>query len=171
MSRPISFAPQRLAEGDTVVAGEKTDYQAGQRDAAGPDAGRHDLPQCRNEAGQGRSDRPFGRHLCARSSVVTRAIGDRPPQFGRTALPARRLHGHGWCGVEPRQRQPELCQGGPAPVGRAVRPLTRGVAKNPVDHPHGGGEGRTSGGRPSGDPVGQADQGCPHAAITSRRTR
>jgi large subunit ribosomal protein L2 len=27
------------------------------------------------------------------------------------------------------------------------RPLTRGVAKNPVDHPHGGGEGRTSGGR------------------------
>src|SRR3546814_14278378 len=26
------------------------------------------------------------------------------------------------------------------------RPLTRGVAKNPVDHPHGGGEGRTSGG-------------------------
>ena len=26
-------------------------------------------------------------------------------------------------------------------------PKVRGVAKNPVDHPHGGGEGRTSGGR------------------------
>lgn len=29
------------------------------------------------------------------------------------------------------------------------RPSVRGVAKNPVDHPHGGGEGKTSGGRPS----------------------
>ena len=30
-----------------------------------------------------------------------------------------------------------------------VRPTVRGVAMNPVDHPHGGGEGRTSGGRPT----------------------
>ena len=30
---------------------------------------------------------------------------------------------------------------------RGVRPTVRGVAMNPVDHPHGGGEGRTSGGR------------------------
>ena len=34
--------------------------------------------------------------------------------------------------------------------GRGIRPTVRGVAMNPVDHPHGGGEGRTSGGR---DPV------------------
>ena len=32
------------------------------------------------------------------------------------------------------------------------RPHVRGVAMNPVDHPHGGGEGRTSGGRPSCSP-------------------
>lgn len=32
---------------------------------------------------------------------------------------------------------------------KGVRPLSRGVAMNPVDHPHGGGEGKTSGGRPS----------------------
>ena len=40
---------------------------------------------------------------------------------------------------------------------RGVRPTVRGVAMNPVDHPHGGGEGRTSGGRhpvsPSGTPT------------------
>lgn len=40
---------------------------------------------------------------------------------------------------------------------RGVRPHCRGVAMNPVDHPHGGGEGRTSGGRhpcsPSGLPT------------------
>lgn len=31
-------------------------------------------------------------------------------------------------------------------------PIVRGVAKNPIDHPHGGGEGKTSGGRPSVSP-------------------
>ena len=43
-----------------------------------------------------------------------------------------------------------------------VRPQTRGVAMNPVDHPHGGGEGSTTA-RPSpGDAVGRADPGLPH---------
>lgn len=37
-------------------------------------------------------------------------------------------------------------------IGR--RPKVRGVAMNPVDHPHGGGEGKTSGGRPSVNPKG-----------------
>ena len=31
---------------------------------------------------------------------------------------------------------------------QGIRPTVRGVVMNPVDHPHGGGEGRTSGGRP-----------------------
>ncbi|KAL7174753.1 hypothetical protein ACSBR1_043931 (mitochondrion) [Camellia fascicularis] len=35
------------------------------------------------------------------------------------------------------------------------RPIVRGVAMNPVDHPHGGGEGRTKGGRPSASPWGK----------------
>lgn len=35
------------------------------------------------------------------------------------------------------------------------RPKVRGVAMNPVDHPHGGGEGKTSGGRPSVTPWGK----------------
>ena len=39
---------------------------------------------------------------------------------------------------------------------KGVRPQTRGVAMNPVDHPLGGGEGRSSGGRPAVSPVGQA---------------
>lgn len=33
-----------------------------------------------------------------------------------------------------------------------LKPKTRGVAMNPVDHPHGGGEGKSSGGRPSVSP-------------------
>jgi large subunit ribosomal protein L2 len=39
------------------------------------------------------------------------------------------------------------------------RPNVRGVAKNPVDHPHGGGEGKTSGGRPSVTPKGLPTKG------------
>ena len=41
------------------------------------------------------------------------------------------------------------------------RPHTRGVAMNPVDHPHGGGEGKTSGGRPSVTPWGKITKGQP----------
>lgn len=41
------------------------------------------------------------------------------------------------------------------------RPSVRGVAMNPVDHPHGGGEGKTSGGRPSVTPWGRLTKGFP----------
>jgi large subunit ribosomal protein L2 len=41
------------------------------------------------------------------------------------------------------------------------RPSVRGVAMNPVDHPHGGGEGKTSGGRPSVTPKGKITKGKP----------
>ncbi len=43
---------------------------------------------------------------------------------------------------------------------RGIRPTVRGVAMNPVDHPHGGGEGRTSGGRHPVDPWGNPTKGA-----------
>jgi large subunit ribosomal protein L2 len=42
---------------------------------------------------------------------------------------------------------------------RGVRPTVRGVAMNPVDHPHGGGEGKTSGGRHPVSPWGTPTKG------------
>lgn len=42
-----------------------------------------------------------------------------------------------------------------------IRPKVRGVVKNPVDHPHGGGEGKTSGGRLSSTPWGKLTKGVP----------
>lgn len=42
---------------------------------------------------------------------------------------------------------------------RGIRPTVRGVAMNPVDHPHGGGEGRTSGGRHPCTPWGVPTKG------------
>jgi large subunit ribosomal protein L2 len=49
---------------------------------------------------------------------------------------------------------------------RGIRPTVRGVAMNPVDHPHGGGEGRTSGGR---DPV--TPWGVPTKGYRTRRNK
>jgi large subunit ribosomal protein L2 len=51
---------------------------------------------------------------------------------------------------------------------RGVRPTVRGVAMNPVDHPHGGGEGRTSGGRHPVSPWGTPTKG--YKTRTNKRT-
>ena len=51
---------------------------------------------------------------------------------------------------------------------RGVRPTVRGVAMNPVDHPHGGGEGRTSGGRHPVSPWGNPTKG--HKTRKNKRT-
>jgi len=51
---------------------------------------------------------------------------------------------------------------------RGVRPTVRGVAMNPVDHPHGGGEGRSSGGRHPVSPWGQPTKG--HKTRHNKRT-
>lgn len=47
-----------------------------------------------------------------------------------------------------------------------IKPNVRGVAMNPVDHPHGGGEGKTSGGRPSCSPW-----GLPEGKVTRKKRK
>ena len=59
---------------------------------------------------------------------------------------------------------------------KGVRPQTRGVAMNPVDHPLGGGEGKTSGGRPAVSPWGKPegrtrDTNKPSQSLIVRRRR
>ena len=59
---------------------------------------------------------------------------------------------------------------------KGIRPQTRGVSMNPVDHPHGGGEGKTSGGRhpvsPWGKPEGRTrSKKKPSSALIVRRRR
>lgn len=51
---------------------------------------------------------------------------------------------------------------------RGIRPTVRGVAMNPVDHPHGGGEGRSSGGRHPVTPWGKPTKG--YKTRTNKRT-
>ena len=45
------LAPQRLAPGDQVIAGDRVDVKPGNADAAGLDSDRHHRPQCGDEAG------------------------------------------------------------------------------------------------------------------------
>ena len=58
-----------------------------------------------------------------------------------------------------------------------MRPTVRGTARNPMDHPHGGGQGKTSGGRPSVSPWSKpkgvrttAGRGAPWMVLTRRGT-
>jgi small subunit ribosomal protein S19 len=51
------------------------------------------------------------------------------------------------------------------------RPIVRGVAMNPVDHPHGGGEGRTKGGRPSVSPWGKPTKAGFRTVVGRRRNQ
>ena len=51
---------------------------------------------------------------------------------------------------------------------KGIRPQSRGVVMNPVDHPHGGGEGKTSGGRNPVSPWGQSAKGL--KTRTNKRT-
>lgn len=51
------------------------------------------------------------------------------------------------------------------------KPNVRGVAMNPVDHPHGGGEGKTSGGRPSVSPWGYSTKGFKTLSKKKRKNK
>lgn len=117
----------------------------------------------------------------ARTVVATAPDGERGGQV-RVRLPSgeqRRVDGRCRCvvgtpagGSRWRTEGSKAAKGERArfPKGKAGRtrwlgrrPTVRGVARNPVDHPHGGGEGKTSGGRPSVSPW-----GVPRGRRTSR---
>ncbi len=152
------LAPQRLAVGDQVVAGEKAvDVKPGNAMPLGRHAGRHDRPQCRAEAGKG--------------GQIARSAGTYAQLVGRDqGMAILRLNSgeqrivHGSCmATVGAVSNPDH---GNINVGKAgrnrwrgKRPHNRGVAMNPVDHPHGGGEGRTSGGRHPVTPWGKPTKG------------
>jgi large subunit ribosomal protein L2 len=66
----------------------------------------------------------------------------------------------------PDNSKPEPRQGRPQPLAQGQAPADSRRRKNPVDHPHGGGEGRTSGGRHPVTPWGKPTKGA-----TTRTTR
>ncbi len=112
-------------------------HQAGQRDAAGGDSGRHDHPQHRDEGRRRRQDRALGRHLSRSWSARTPGYAQIKLMSGELRMVRGRVHGDDRRGVQPRQHEPEDRQGRPHRAGSGRRPHNRGVVMNPVDHPHG----------------------------------
>ena len=139
------LAPQRLAVGSTVQSGAKAEIAVGNAHVAAAHAGRHRDPQRRAPARPRRSARALGRHRRP-ADGQGRGHGDAAPAVGRDADVRTECRATvGTIGNADHQNVKVGKAGRKRHMG--VRPQTRGTAMNPVDHPHGGGEGSTTAGR------------------------
>ncbi|MDQ0317177.1 50S ribosomal protein L2 [Amorphus orientalis] len=151
------LAPQRLAAGDTVVAGKQVDVKPGNAmPIASMPVGTivHNVELKPKKGGQ-----------LARSAGTYAQIVGRDQGYTVIRLSSgeqRRVPGQCMATVgavsNPDHSNTNMSKAGRSRwLGR--RPQTRGVAMNPFDHPHGGGEGRTSGGRHPVTPWGKPTKG------------
>jgi large subunit ribosomal protein L2 len=152
------LAPQRLNVGDTVVAGKKTDVKPGNAmELSQMPVGTivHNIEMKPGKGGQ------IARSAGAYAQVVGR---DRGLVIVRLGSGEQRYIRGDCMGSVGAVSNPDNANQNLAKAGRnrwaGKKPLTRGVAKNPVDHPHGGGEGRTSGGRHPVTPWGKPTKGA-----------
>ena len=152
------IAPQRLGVGDSVIAGKKTDVKPGNAMEIGQmPVGTivHNVEMKPGKGGQ------IARSAGAYVQVVGRDRGMVIVRLGSGETRYVRADCMATVGAV---SNPDNANQNLAKAGRnrwlGKRPLTRGVAKNPVDHPHGGGEGRTSGGRHPVTPWGKPTKGA-----------
>ncbi len=151
------LAPQRLSVGDKVLSDEKTDVKPGNAmPLASMPVGTiiHNVELKIGKGGQ-----------IARSAGAYAQLVGRDGAYGIVRLQSgeqRLIHGRCFATVgavsNPDHMNTNLGKAGRSRwLGR--RPSVRGVVMNPVDHPHGGGEGRTSGGRHPVTPWGKPTKG------------
>lgn len=152
------IAPQRLDVGDTVIAGEKTDTKPGNAMLLGQ------MPVgtiCHNiEMRPGK-----GGQIARAAGTYVQLVGrDRGMVMVRLKSGEQRFVPADCMGTVGAVSNPDNSNTYFSKAGRnrwrGIKPLTRGVAKNPVDHPHGGGEGKTSGGRHPVSPTGKSAKGA-----------
>ena len=152
------LAPQRLAVGDKVVAGAKVDVKPGNAmplSAMPVGTIVHNIEMKPGKGGQiARSAGTYAQLVGRDRGLVIVRLGSGEQRYIR-----------GECmGSVGAVSNPDNANTNLGKAGRnrwlGVKPLTRGVAKNPVDHPHGGGEGRTSGGRHPVTPWGKPTKGA-----------
>ena len=151
------LAPQRLGVGDTVISGKQVDVKPGNAmPLSSVPVGTivHNVELKPEKGGQ------IARSAGSYVQLVGRGPGlcDHATRVRRAAAHPRRLHGDGGCRIQPGPRQHQAWQGRPQALAWQAS-ARRGVAMNPVDHPHGGGEGRTSGGRHPVTPWGKPTKG------------
>jgi large subunit ribosomal protein L2 len=151
------LAPQRLGPGDTVVAGRQADVKPGNAmPLASIPIGTivHNVEMKPGKGGQ-----------IARSAGTYVQLVGRDSGYAILRLNSgeqRLVHGQCMATVGA-VSNPDHSNINDGKAGRArwkgKRPSVRGVAMNPIDHPHGGGEGRTSGGRHPVTPWGKPTKG------------
>ncbi len=151
------LAPQRLGAGDEVVAGEKVDVKPGN---ASPLRGLpigtiiHNVELKPMKGGQ------IARSAGAYAQLVGRDAGYAQIRLNSGEL---RMVPDGCMATVGAVSNPDHMNEVLGKAGRVRhkgrRPHVRGVAMNPVDHPHGGGEGKTSGGRHPVTPWGKPTKG------------
>ena len=151
------LAPQRLAPGDEVVSGEQVDIKPGNAMLIGNIPVGTLIHNIETKIGAGGT--------LARSAGNYAQIVGRDQGYVILRLKSgeqRLVHGQCFATVgavsNPDHMNTSIGQAGRQRwLGR--RPHNRGVTMNPVDHPHGGGEGRTSGGRHPVTPWGKPTKG------------
>jgi large subunit ribosomal protein L2 len=139
------LAPQRLSEGDTIVSGERVDVKPGNSTPIGNMPIGTIVHNIELKIGKGGQ--------IARSAGTYAQIVGRDQEYVIVRLNSgeqRLIHGRCMATVGA-VSNPDHMNTSIGKAGRkrwmGFRPHNRGVTMNPIDHPHGGGEGRTSGGR------------------------
>jgi large subunit ribosomal protein L2 len=152
------IAPQRLAVGDVVTAGKKVDVKPGNAMEIGQIPVGTIVHNVELKPGKG------GQMARAAGTFVQVVGRDRGLVIIRLNSGEQRYVRGDCMATIGAVSNPDNSNTNLGKAGRnrwlGHRPLTRGVAKNPVDHPHGGGEGRTSGGRNPVTPWGKPTKGA-----------
>lgn len=152
------LAPQRLAVGDKVIAGEKADIKPGNAmPLASIPVGTivHNVEMKAGKGGQ------IARSAGTYVQIVGRDAGYALLRLGSGEVRMVRAECMATIGAvsNPDESNQKLGKAG-RKRWMGKRPSVRGVAMNPIDHPHGGGEGRTSGGRHPVTPWGKPTKGA-----------
>ncbi len=151
------LAPQRLKAGDVIVSGEKVDVKPGNAMPLKNIPVGTIVHNVELKAGKGGQ--------LARSAGTYLQLVGRDQGYAQLKLPSGELRMvRGECmATIGAVSNPDQSNVVIAKAGRnrwlGKRPAVRGVAMNPIDHPHGGGEGRTSGGRHPVTPWGKPTKG------------
>jgi large subunit ribosomal protein L2 len=151
------LAPQRVSEGDKVIAGEKVDVKPGNAMPLYSVPVGSIVHNVEIKPGKG------GQIARAAGGYVQVTGRDRGYVLLRLASGEQRYVRSNCMATIGAVSNPDNQNQKLAKAGRSrwlgKRPSVRGVAMNPVDHPHGGGEGRTSGGRHPVTPWGKPTKG------------
>ena len=151
------IAPQRLAVGETVVAGLQVDVKPGNAMPLASIPVGTIVHNVETKIGKGGA---LARSAGAYAQIVGRDQGYVALRLGSGEQ--RLVHGQCFATVGA-VSNPDHMNASLGKAGRnrwlGHRPHNRGVTMNPVDHPHGGGEGRTSGGRHPVSPWGKPTKG------------